>query len=197
MNDAMKRCPHCGSKVSSGEPRASRLDPWAYPVFLALYAGLVTFWISSSGALPERVATHFGFNGQADGWMSRRAYLVFESGFPALIAGLFAGVSALVRVLPAWCINIPRKDYWLAPERRALTGRLLRDRLGWLLCLLTLFFAGLHVLTLQANRVAPPQLPMGGLLLLVIAFFLGLLIWTALLLMRFAETDDVPSNKGK
>lgn len=183
-------------KNMGGLPGSTRLDLWAYPVFLALYAGLVTFWILSSGALPERVATHFGFNGEADGWMSRRAYLAFECGFPALLAGLFIGLSALVRVLPAWCVNLPRKDYWLAPERRALTGRLLRDRLGWLLCLLTLFFAGLHVLTLLANRATPPQLPMGGLLLLVIAFFLGLLIWTALLLMRFAETDAASSFRG-
>jgi len=175
--------------------RWARFDAWSYPVFSVLYLAGVALLLGSSEALPERVATHFGFNGQADGWMSRRDYLVFESGFPALIAGLFAGVSALVRVLPAWCINIPRKDYWLAPERRALTGRLLRDRLGWLLCLLTLFFAGLHVLTLQANRVVPPQLPTGGLLLLVIAFFLGLLIWTALLLMRFAETDAAGSSE--
>jgi len=176
-------------------PGSTRLDLWAYPVFLALYAGLATFWVSSFGDLPERVATHFGFNGQPDGWMSRRTYLAFEYGFPALIAGLFAGLSALVRVLPAWCINIPRKDYWLAPERRALTGRLLRDRLGWLLCLLTLFFGGLHVLIVQANRDAPPQLPMGGLLLLIIAFFVGLMIWMALLLMRFAEADAARSSE--
>jgi predicted Ser/Thr protein kinase len=163
--------------------------------FLLLYLGCLTLLGATASGLPDRVATHFGFNGQADGWMSRRAYLTFECGFPALIAGLFAGVSALVRVLPARCVNIPRKDFWLAPERRALTERLLRGRLGWLLCLLTLFFAGLHVLTLQANRAVPPQLPMGGLLMLVIAFFLGLLIWTALLLMRFAETGAAGSRE--
>ena len=188
--------PPFGEKELGRLPGSTRLDPWAYPVFLVLYAGLATYWVSSFGDLPERVATHFGFNGQAaDGWMSRRAYLAFECGFPALIAALFTGVTALVRWLPTSFVNIPRKDYWLAPERRALTGRFLRDRLGWLLCLITLFFGGLHVLIVQANRDAPPQLPMGGLLLLVIAFFVGKMIWMALLLMRFAEADAASSDK--
>jgi tRNA A-37 threonylcarbamoyl transferase component Bud32 len=196
-----RRFDAAGANVPSERPTVEALCRWghldrlAYPVFGVLYLAGVALLLGSSDALPERVATHFGFNGQPDGWMSRRAYLAFEYGFPALIAGLFAGLSALVRMLPAWCINIPRKDYWLAPERRALTGRLLRNRMGWLLCLLTLFFAGLHVLTVQANRAVPPQLPMGGLLLLVIAFFVGLMIWMALLLMRFAEADAAGSSE--
>ena len=182
----------CTDKPGAG---TAPIDSTTGAVILLLFLGYLALLGVTASELPERVATHFGFNGQADGWMSRRAYLVFECGFPVFIAGLFAVLSVLVRVLPAWCVNIPRKDYWLAPERRALTGRLLRDWLGWLLGLLTLFFAGLHVLTLQANRAVPPQLPMGGLLLLVIAFFLGLLIWTALLLMRFAETDAAGSSE--
>lgn len=47
------------------------------------------------------------------------------------------------------------------------------------------FFGGLHGLTVAANRVTPPRLPMGGFLLVVIAFLTGLLLWVTLLLLRF------------
>ena len=158
-------------------------------VFLLLYWAFAAALIASASCLPERVATHFGFEGQADGWMSRSFYLGFVGVFPAVMALILAGVSALTQFLPAHYINIPRRDYWLVPERRAVTVGIIRSRLTGLLCLLTLFFAGLHGLTLAANRTHPPQLPMGGLLLLVIIFLVATMIWMALLLMRFAEAN--------
>jgi len=171
--------------------------PWIpYSVFLVLYLAFLVLQVSSDDLLPPRVATHFGFSGQADGWMDRGSYLAFEGISLAALAAFFAGISLFVRSLPARYINLPRKDYWLTPARRALTGRILRARMGWLLCLMTLFFAGLHVLTLQANRVSPPQLPMGGLLMLIIAFLLGVMIWVSLLLMRFAEADVPVQHDG-
>jgi len=177
--------------------RWDRFDRWSYPVFLLLCLGWVILLFSSTDALPKRMATHFGFTGQADGWMDRRTYLAFEFLFLAFLGGFFAGVGALVRSLPDWCINIPRKDYWLAPERRALTGRMLRNRMGWLLCLITLFFAGLHLLTVQANRAVPPQLSLGGLLMLTIAFLVGVMVWLALLLMRLAETGSAAAPESR
>ena len=84
-------------------------------------------------------------------------------------------------------MNIPRRDYWLARERRAQTSDMLLGRLLWLAALLTVFIGGLHILVTQANRHTPPQLPMGALLGLVIGFFIVLLLWIASLLMRFAE----------
>jgi len=160
----------------------------AAAVFCILYLALAALLVRTAHLLPVRVASHFGVGGAADGWMSRSGYLAFTAAFPLVIGLVLAAVSAMVGTLPARYINIPRKDFWLIPERRALTVRIIRNRLAWLLSLMTLFFAGLHVLTVEANRSVPAQLPMGGLLLVVMAFLMALMIWVILLLMTFAET---------
>jgi uncharacterized membrane protein len=159
-------------------------------VFFILYAAYVAMVLLTAQDLPERVATHFGFEGRADGWMSRSAYQIFEIAFPLVIGLIFTGITELIRFFPAKYVNLPRKDYWLVPERRALTVAMIRSRMTWLACLMTMFFGGLHLLTLEANGVQPAQLPMGGLLMVVMAFLLSLMIWVILLLMRFAETGE-------
>lgn len=158
--------------------------------FIILYVAYVAMVFTTASGLPERVATHFGFEGRADGWMSRSAYQIFEVALPLVISLIFMGVSALVRFVPEKYVNLPRKDFWLVPERRALTDSIIRSRMMWLACLMMFFFGGLHVLTLEANRVQPPQLPMGGLLLVVMCFLIALMTWVALLLMRFAKTGE-------
>ena len=171
-------------------PATKMGDRAPYVLFLLLYLGLVGAFIISSQWLPPRVASHFGAEGRANGWMSRPVYLVFTGALPALMALIFAGIARMIPSLSAKFICIPRKDYWLAPERREATALLIRNSLAWLLCLLTLFFAGLHALTVAANRIAPARLSMDGLLALVIAFLVSLMIWMASLLMRLAETDS-------
>ena len=169
---------------------AKKMDDRApYGLLLILYLVWVAGLIASASWLPPRVASHFGAEGRANGWMSRSVYLVFTGALPALLALIFAGIARMIRSLPAKFINIPRKDYWLAPERREATALLIRNRLAWLLCLLTLFFGGLHGLTVAANRITPAHLSMDGLLALVIALLVLLMIWMASFLMRLAETN--------
>jgi hypothetical protein len=162
----------------------------ALAAFALCYALLLLLLYHTASELPERVATHFGSEGRANGWMSRRGYLIFEGVFPLAIGLFFLGLSSLIRVFPASLINIPRKDFWLVPERRSLAAGIIRNYLTGLAALMTLYFGGLHVLTLEANRVQPTQLPMGGMLLVVMAFLIALMLWVIALLMRFAETGE-------
>lgn len=171
-----------------GEMKLGSRTP--YYVFLLLNVSLAIGVIASAFWLPERVASHFGTDGRANGWMARPYYLLFTASLPAMLALILAFAARLVRSCPASFINIPRRDFWLAPERRVGTAVIIRNRLGWLFCLLTLFFGGLHILTVVANRSHPPQLAMGGLLILVTAFLLAVTGWLAMLLMRFAETGE-------
>ena len=66
----------------------------------------------------------------ADGWMSKRAFLTLAAVLLIFLNGVFAALAALLPRLPDAMINLPRPDYWLAPERRADTLRGLQD---WLL----------------------------------------------------------------
>ena len=70
-------------------------------------------------ALPDRVASHFDAGGHPNGWMSRDAFAWTISLTYAFLGG---GLLLLAQVLPRFpnsLINLPNKDYWLAPERRA------------------------------------------------------------------------------
>src|SRR3954468_21478203 len=86
-----------------------------------LYLCFLGYLISSAPQLPDRVATHFGAGGEPDGWMSRSSHLlfmgVFGLAFPLFVVGLFF----ILRFLPDSGLNIPHRDYWLAPERRSET----------------------------------------------------------------------------
>ena len=177
-------------EIPASEP--ARGDAMAPPfvVFAAVYSWLLMSLFQSADSLPQRVASHFGSEGSANGWMGRSWYLVFTALLPLLIAGIFAGTAAWVKTIPAKFVSIPNRDYWLAPERRERLSRLLMIRMMWLASLAALFFGCLHALTMEANRVIPPRLADGPLLGLFIGFLLLLLLWIVLLMMRLSDTRD-------
>ena len=129
-----------------------------------LYAGFVALVLVSSASLPERTATHFDAAGQPNGWMTRRSHLgfmlVFGGGFPLLLVG----ICAATRYLPTCLVNIPHRQYWLAPERRAASQRYLVCWSLWLACTAVCFMAAIQLLVVQANRQTPPRLSTPGIL---------------------------------
>jgi Domain of unknown function (DUF1648) len=140
---------------------------------------------ATSDALPQTVASHFGANGRANGWMSRDGYVLFMLCF-SLGVPLFMVLTIgwLPRVMPR-LINLPNRDYWLSGERRD-------EALGYLLAhayrlgsVTLLFMLGLHLLVLDANTVQPPRLAGGLLVLLMVLLFAALGLWTLALLRRF------------
>lgn len=96
--------------------------------------------------LPEKVAAHFNAFGEADNWTSKPTYLIFQ--VILLIFTLFFTfvLPLLIKKLPAPLINIPHKDYWLAPERRSATYLILRRRFEW-------FGVGLCALLISINQL--------------------------------------------
>ena len=108
--------------------------------------------------LPERVATHFNAAGRANGWMSRDQHLVWQLATFTFVGLLMQGLLTLQRHLPAEYVNLPHRDYWLAPERRAAT----EDWLGSLYLvsgsLLSLFFLAIFHLVYRANLDPTPSL---------------------------------------
>lgn len=156
-------------------------------LLVILYAGFVGFVLSSQGALPDRLATHFGASGKPDGWMSRdshiRFMLTFGVGFPLLVPA----VVFCCRFLPAALVNIPHRDYWLSPEHRQDSLNFLFAHSLWLGCAAALFVAGCHWMVVDANRHVPARLSTGLLVGVTLGFLLLLGIWIAMLLRRFMK----------
>lgn len=71
--------------------------------------------------LPDTVSSHFGASGEADGFMSKKAFCMFEAGLIVFTTIIFIGSSIMIRYLPGKFLNLPNKEYWLGPERSAQT----------------------------------------------------------------------------
>lgn len=69
-------------------------------------------------SLPERMATHFGPSGKADGWMSKSANAIFYIALVGVFSLAWVGIGWLLKKTPDDMINVPNKEFWLAPERR-------------------------------------------------------------------------------
>jgi hypothetical protein len=135
--------------------------------------------------LPERVASHFGADGQPDGWMGRSGFLVFMAVFGIGISVFIVGISYLSRFFPTSMVNVPHKQFWLSPGQRPATQAFLLVRSWWLACLMVLFMSGLHYVTILANRTTPVGMPGREFMVVMGVFVAGLIAWLFSLARRF------------
>jgi uncharacterized membrane protein len=110
--------------------------------------------------LPERVASHFDGEGNADGWMQREGFMVFYAMLFVVLGATFAGSARLLRMPPDSMINLPNKYYWLHEERRqesiaSLERSLLRMGNGTLLFMLIMMLDIFEANLQAAVRLSP------------------------------------------
>ena len=154
-------------------------------MLVLLAVAVALFVLSTIDRLPEVVATHFGADNRPNGWMTRSGYLLFTFALSAGVSALVIfGVGFLPRIRPQWT-NIPRRDYWLALERREESLSFLAAHACWLACLMVLFIAGIHGRILLAHQSQPPLLPMMPFLALLGGFLSGVALWTVKIYRRF------------
>lgn len=154
-------------------------------MFGLLYLVFIGCLAASSSGLPERMATHFGAGGQADGWGSRGDYVRFMMVFGLVFPLLVPAICYAARYLPDRLWNIPHRDYWFAPERRRETLAYLFAHSLWLSPLLAGFVLGLHFTTVHANRLAEPHLSMGTVLAMTGIMLAGVAVWLVRLIRHF------------
>jgi uncharacterized membrane protein len=134
----------------------AKLAPLAIAVFG--YAAFLVGMATTYSRLPERMASHFDASGVANDWMSRDGYVWFMVGVVTFVSLTMLAAFGSVRFLPNAVINIPRRDYWLAPERRDETARTLM-RFGLLMVgFESLFFLAIHLMVVAANESQPARL---------------------------------------
>lgn len=120
---------------------------------MILLLTLLAFWQMShyEPLLPEQMATHFDGAGAADGWSSRGEFLLTNLVMVAGFGLLFAGITTLIQRVPNAYINLPNKEYWLAPERRAATLEWISRQMEWFGAATLALLLGMTQLTIRAN----------------------------------------------
>jgi ABC-type spermidine/putrescine transport system permease subunit I len=154
-------------------------------ILALLCACFLAFWDWSGPQLPERVATHFNVHGESNGWMSRAADQEFMLVFGLTLPLFIVVLNYATRFLPPFLVNIPHRNYWLAPERRRETSDYLLRGSLWFACLAVLFVIGLHYATVQANKQNPPHLSMSLMWAVVAPFIAGTIIYLLALVLHF------------
>ena len=100
---------------------------------------------------------HFAANGEPNGWETPAGYVRFTLIFGAVVPAFILLTFFLIRFCNGWGLNIPHKDYWLAPERREETFAFVQRQGNWFAGLLIAFFAGMHWIRSWAPIPMPRQ----------------------------------------
>lgn len=133
--------------------------------------------------LPERIASHFGVGGEPDGWMSKTAFYSFEIGLLVFVLGLFFCITRFLPKMPKELINLPNKDYWLAPERREKTFRIFRDKMEMFQIPLLALLVSVNQLVIRANLTRENLSPASW--LVIAAFLVYTIFWSVNLNQKF------------
>ena len=150
----------------------------------ALFFGCVA---ATYGDLPPEIASHFDFHGNPDGWMNRGVGIGVMIAVAIIVPAIVIGSMAGAGHIPVSFINLPHRDYWLAPERRqSALAALLRYSI-WFAALNVLLLTGLHWLTVEANLHGGSHLNMSNLAILLALYLVGTAVWTFLLLRHFSK----------
>jgi uncharacterized membrane protein len=135
--------------------------------------------------LPERMAVHFNASGIADGWGPKQQFFIFYSIVMTFMALVFWGLPFIIRHVSESLINLPNKDYWLAPERKKKTLDRLVDQLLFVGTMALILMDGILYLVIKANQSENPVMQPEWLWGLIAAFFVANVIWIVNLLQGF------------
>ena len=154
---------------------------WTWTVMVATMLAIV----ATSVALPYRIATHFAADGRPNGFMNRGPYLVvmcvLAVGVPALV--MLGLRSALRR--DSGRINVPNRDFWLAPERRVATLEWLAQHVSRLAAGVCAFAFAVHLALIRANGFVPPRLEPTLAIGLLTGSLGAVAVWAGVLVKRF------------
>lgn len=158
--------------------------------FLAM-TGIITAWQLAwlGPQLPDPVASHFGPNGNADGWSPRGSFMAMHFFLQLGMAGLLTLIANTTPWLPDTLVNLPNKEYWLHPDRRDAAMAKSGGILIFIAGVTSLFLSHVFHLVYQTNIQNNGQLATISILPPLIGYFLilGLVVWYTFRAFRVGE----------
>jgi uncharacterized membrane protein len=165
-------------------PPSSRLPTGVFVLLMLLGVGQARKFAMT---MPPVVATHFGSSGAPNGWQSQTAFFTLELLLLGVCLLVAFGIPFLIAILPLSMINVPNKEFWLAPDRRRPTIAFFRSQFAWFGCVFLGFLLIVNELVFAANQRHPRQLNSTAFVAAMIAFLLFVAIWTGRLIFYFSK----------
>ena len=159
-----------------------------------LYFFLVLICLLMAGyyypQMPQRMAAHFAADGSPNGWQPRESFF--------LLMAVICASSAVVTFFAPWQIaskadariNLPNRDYWLAPERRESTMTYIASTMSWFGCGLLFVLISGGFLALRANLTREHHFDSGAMLVVLGSFLFFLLLLIGRLVRHFQSASE-------
>jgi len=161
-------------------------------LFILAFLANVALTLLSLSILPDRVATHFGRGGMADGWGSNYTKALTAAGGHVFLFCILYFTPQLVLWFPAKWANLPNKDYWLQPAVLPQTKAKISVLIWQFGVVLFVFLFVLGLLVLHANMAKPVRLNEA-----ILFSTLGiLLVYSAWWTIVFFRAFRLPSEKN-
>jgi uncharacterized membrane protein len=167
--------------------RSSSKLPSAAFVFLAFVGFLQARMFAAT--MPPVVATHFGSSGAPNGWQTQSQFFTLEVILLGVCILLAFGIPRLIGALPLSLVNVPNKEYWLAPERREETVAFFKTQFAWFGCAFLAFLLVVNQLVFRANQSQPRHLDNTTFVIAMFAFLAYVAVWTLRLVVHFSRTE--------
>jgi uncharacterized membrane protein len=161
------------------------MERWPVIVLVILSLVSLVFIVATSPTLPPTVATHFAAGGRANGWMTREGYTLFALVFAIALPWLLYAGSALLPARWPGVVNLPHRDYWLAPPRRAQALAVLQRYGAIVAGAMMVLSAAMHGAILDANRRTPAQLHEPAFIAVVAVFAVTVIVASIGMYRRF------------
>ena len=143
-----------------------------------------------AATMPPVVATHFGSSGAPNGWQTQSQFFILEVVLLGVSLLLAFGIPRLIAALPISMLNVPNKEYWLAPGRRDETLAFFKAQFAWFGCIFLAFLLVINQLVYRANQTHPRHLDNPTFLIALFAFLAYVGIWTVRLVVRFSRKSQ-------
>jgi uncharacterized membrane protein len=140
------------------------------------YILAAAFVLLSGALLPDRVASHFDASGAANGFTPRTVYLALMFLVCTLPLGAALAMAASVRN-PKARLNLPHREFWLAPERREEAVWRIRRGMAQFNTRLLVFLCYVQGLVVRANGQQPAHLDSAWMIGGLAVFAVVMLAW--------------------
>jgi len=147
------------------------------------------FWMTESALhgttrLPDRIPTHFGLDGQPNGWGSSAELIVF----PLVTLAVYLLLTVTAALMPRFpdLVNFP---FAVSTEDRPRLAGIAVDMVVWLKVELACLFAGIQYVILDCARKQYGRLsPAYG--LVIVAMIFGTIGWFSVAMYRARSSAD-------
>jgi uncharacterized membrane protein len=139
--------------------------------------------------LPQTVASHFDMAGNANGWSSKETFIGIYTAVIVVMLFAYLVLPPLIKYMPVSLISLPKKDYWLAPERREGTFLFFSEQMLLFGNATFLFLIVTFQLAIQANLTDASRFSSETMWILLGGYLLFVAIWLVRFVLKFKGVD--------